>query len=495
MNKKNEQRKTGYAIEKGELGNYAPISVDSEGYLQTPDGDKYTVQLPEVTVKPQQYRSAFDGSAENALNFLNAATAGAINRMSPSQNLRLGHDLYSALLGRKNLLDIANSAITGNNGIVSDTFAAKHPSLALAANTALDAAVIGSGWHALQPKSIGKQMIRQLDPASSADKITRTLYDVPAVAAGTYLGSKLDGFTSRRYGSNYPVFTTIFGGASGAVGNIGQRMAVDRFLRSQYESSLSGAPFVPGILHDIYYQPVTTTKNMFNNRYLLGETTKRQLSRHYKQLADQQDLSPYQNAPQKAMDVVAVPKAISPDYVGEPYKVFFKNYSNDNLGSTSHADKKIYMPLRTSYSNNPLYKNDTQLLGTLAHERLHDANRYSASLFSRYDPDIDYHVPLDKHSDKFKKIFENSRRYGKWFGSPGEVQAEYSNYLSQAGLGKTFFSDLDVATQKDFVKFISKRFHMREADAKYVMLEMDKDAKYAKQAEAFAKVPYPGNIY
>lgn len=67
-----------------------------------------------------------------------AVTGGVFHRLSPTQNVRL---LYDIATGG----DWRNSMIYGNNGVVSDQFAAEHPYWTTAINFAGDAAAFNAG--------------------------------------------------------------------------------------------------------------------------------------------------------------------------------------------------------------------------------------------------------------------------------------------------------------------------------------------------------------
>ena len=60
----------------------------------------------------------------NIMEFTNIATGGAANRLSLTQNARLLYDIGDAILGDGSWDNVGNS-ILGNNGIVSDKFAAE----------------------------------------------------------------------------------------------------------------------------------------------------------------------------------------------------------------------------------------------------------------------------------------------------------------------------------------------------------------------------------
>lgn len=74
---------------------------------------------------------------ENALEFANIASGGLLNRLSPTQDLRLLYDIATG----ENVMD----SWFGNNGIVSNQFAQEHPYGALGINTAADILAFGLG--------------------------------------------------------------------------------------------------------------------------------------------------------------------------------------------------------------------------------------------------------------------------------------------------------------------------------------------------------------
>ena len=69
----------------------------------------------------------------NIMEFTNIATGGAANRLSLTQNARLLYDIGDAIFGDGSWDTVGNS-ILGNNGIVSDKFAAEHPYWTMAIN-------------------------------------------------------------------------------------------------------------------------------------------------------------------------------------------------------------------------------------------------------------------------------------------------------------------------------------------------------------------------
>ena len=90
--------------------------------------------VPEITIKPEQkvpYESSFDPNGFE--NFVNAATLGGLNNLSPTQWIRRGYDAAKGNL-------TANNWFNGNNGIVSNKYAQSHPIVSAAANMVGDAA-------------------------------------------------------------------------------------------------------------------------------------------------------------------------------------------------------------------------------------------------------------------------------------------------------------------------------------------------------------------
>jgi len=110
--------------------------VEDDGTLVNErTGQRGSIGLDEVVVRPRTYASSFDGSLAGNMDVLNAMTGGVLNRLSLSQNARL---LYDMANGR----DWRSSWI-GNNGIVSDNYAKEHPYLSMLANGVADAAPAG----------------------------------------------------------------------------------------------------------------------------------------------------------------------------------------------------------------------------------------------------------------------------------------------------------------------------------------------------------------
>lgn len=131
--------KTGYVRQ-----NNNPIMFDNQGNLVDQiTGEKGTMLLPNVTIrpnKPREYKSAFDGSLWNFVDVTNALSGGIFNRFSATQNLRAAYDTYKYLKGDITRSQLGNSLIYGNSGIVSDDYAKQHPIKTMLLNIAGDMA-------------------------------------------------------------------------------------------------------------------------------------------------------------------------------------------------------------------------------------------------------------------------------------------------------------------------------------------------------------------
>lgn len=92
--------------------------------------------IQEVVIRPQKYSSSFD--KDGFENFVNAATLGGLNNLSPTQWIRRGYDAAKGKL-------TADSWFNGNNGIVTNKFANEHPILAGVTNMSGDVLGFGLG--------------------------------------------------------------------------------------------------------------------------------------------------------------------------------------------------------------------------------------------------------------------------------------------------------------------------------------------------------------
>ena len=120
-----------------------------------------TAVLDEVTVKPyrkipQQYNNGITNQTANEkadeytnrtspgiMDLFTIGTLGGMNNLSPTQWGRRVYDTFQFLNRNMTSDKLANNWFYGNNGIVSDEYAEKHPYLSAAANLVGDAATFG----------------------------------------------------------------------------------------------------------------------------------------------------------------------------------------------------------------------------------------------------------------------------------------------------------------------------------------------------------------
>jgi len=74
----------------------------------------------------------------------NVATVGGLNNLSPTQWMRRAYDTGQLIQGYMPLNEYMNKLYYGNNGIVSDEYARKHPYRTIAANLVGDIATFGA---------------------------------------------------------------------------------------------------------------------------------------------------------------------------------------------------------------------------------------------------------------------------------------------------------------------------------------------------------------
>ena len=103
----------------------------------TPKGNTI-INKEDLKPKPVGYSSAFH--SEDTIPFINTLTLGGLNNLSPTQWIRRAYDTKELLSGNMDWSNYTNSWINGNNGIVSDQFAEKHPYWSTGINLAGDVA-------------------------------------------------------------------------------------------------------------------------------------------------------------------------------------------------------------------------------------------------------------------------------------------------------------------------------------------------------------------
>ena len=121
---------------------YAGQAAPSQAYMDAYNKIGFNPIFNDVRVRNYQNALARNpmfahqwDMANNINEFINVGTGGLWNRLSPTQNIRYIYDTFKN--GWQNPLDY-NSSWWGNNGIVTDEFAAEHPYLTMGINGGAD---------------------------------------------------------------------------------------------------------------------------------------------------------------------------------------------------------------------------------------------------------------------------------------------------------------------------------------------------------------------
>lgn len=159
---------------------------DGKVYIDQGNGNIVQIDDSDHIIYPLEYASSFDGSLSNFTNTINAMTGGIANRFSPTQNIRAVYDLFDNDLSTQ---DKINSIVYGNNGIVSNNFAEKHPYISAGINLIGDTA---------SPRSLLNTAIKskatQLVTDAKSD-LAKAIYN--NIAPGSYKESYIKGGTKR----------------------------------------------------------------------------------------------------------------------------------------------------------------------------------------------------------------------------------------------------------------------------------------------------------
>ena len=121
-------------------------------------GNRRTQVVNDNYYKPI-YQYAWSDLAGNAMEGLNLASAGFINRFSPTQNIGLAIDAFQG--------DNIMKSWFGNSGIVSDNFAKEHPYWSMAINLAGDGAI----YNAKSIANAGRQLNHQYNMYRLSNRI------------------------------------------------------------------------------------------------------------------------------------------------------------------------------------------------------------------------------------------------------------------------------------------------------------------------------------
>lgn len=92
----------------------------------------------------------------------NVATVGGLNNLSPTQWMRRAYDTGQLIQGHMPLNEYMNKLYYGNNGIVSDEYARKHPYRTMAANLIGDIATFGAASTLRPVKVVSPQQTVQV---------------------------------------------------------------------------------------------------------------------------------------------------------------------------------------------------------------------------------------------------------------------------------------------------------------------------------------------
>ena len=122
----------------------------------------------------------------SAGQLFNVATVGGLNNLSPTQWMRRAYDTGQLIQGYMPLNEYMNKLYYGNNGIVSDEYARKHPYRAMAANLAGDIATFGAASTLRPVKVVSPQQTVQVKQFIHPAEVVRTgrQYVRPSVQKG-----------------------------------------------------------------------------------------------------------------------------------------------------------------------------------------------------------------------------------------------------------------------------------------------------------------------
>lgn len=447
-------------------GETTPVRVDDEGYLTGEDGTKYTVHLPETYVTANKYRTAFDGSLNNAHEFLNAATAGFENRLSPTQNIRLAYDAATFPFKKdKNFKDLLNSAVFGNNGIISDSYAAEHPKVSFWTNLVGDLiSGAGSAYRGSEAAINAHKMDTLWDLTSGVpaevlrkDAIVDAMKPTVAPMVGYGAGLAL----SEGSGQDSPYL-----GMAGAVllpmlthkviknpQSVVSPIIIPRRLNTQFN-----------LLNDAVNRPFATGYTWKNGNQLF---TKAQLKKHEEMLrkahiAGQEStkkmFSEYDPTAKgfKKIDMV-VEDAPKGDY-------------GAYTGLSSEQNPFVVYPLRDAPNSTiPMVRTFENAKGLAAHENTHAINLAVPVGKDRFSaPNDDYFGPSWTYPQEYADMFASEGR-AAWIKSPEEFLAETNNLLAQFNLAGVPMSKWPKSTKNKIVDLLKSRFQFNSNDTEKIL--------------------------
>lgn len=444
-------------------GNIVNNKTGEVGTLATPEVE-VTTPRPIYAPKPWSYKSSFDGSLSNTIETLNAMTAGGLNRLSPTQNLRALYDIGQGIIGNKTASEVANSIYYGNNGLFSDDFAREYPYLSVGINSAADAM---TGVALVKPPlsssfrpsvgGTGKAFKFNTEKALDyADLMGRTAIGASTGAvAGTYIADKV----APEYGYIATLIPAAIGGSYNAT-----------WKRPLINKLYSINKPLGRTTNDFLNRPITTSYYIGKGSYHLnrGKTYRDYIKAGREGIGE--TLNDLQEAYPNSFIHTGQPSI-------EPVK-YEKDYLKRYPGTGGVFNNgRIIVPLfRKEKSNLPIITRN-KFKAITGHEGTH-SSIYRRDLgtpfpeLTEYDENRGYYITnpdiknISGLDNTIEDVFNNKvRTTSSWHHSPEEMFAEFNYFKRKKGL-KGKFSDMSPKNQKSFIKFASDRFFLDPKEAK-----------------------------
>lgn len=153
---------------------------DESNIARDENGRRFYGSTPEeaqANYEYYKYQQQATHGGWNGWDMFNATTGGIFNQLSPTQ---FGRNLYNIATGNPNY---AQEWVYGNNGLVSDEFAADHPWLSLGINLTGDAVTLGGPSAVAKVYNIGKNLYTK-GPKYIFDNLPyKTIYNVQKAAS------------------------------------------------------------------------------------------------------------------------------------------------------------------------------------------------------------------------------------------------------------------------------------------------------------------------
>lgn len=378
------------------------------------------------------------GTMASDMETMNAVTGGILNLTSPTQIL----GATGRLIKNGDIGQFGRNLILGNNGIISDSYAAEHPYLSMAANIAGDGVTLGlagAGKTSIKNSSnYVKQGIKNIKPfikdvsVNYKDYLNDINYlpqTIKAIKDGRYTPFMTRQQAKIALRKNQEILQTIFDDAYDFNKKIEANKSFPIDVNEQYKSNIGN------------WDKAWESDNIGN-------------------LKD----SPYKNdKPILHIDPIKT-------NVGQKF------YDADAY----YSDNDIYIPSRTRTSKHILI--DPNSLRT-RHILSHEINHHMQDVIPKYrnignfDENVGYYV-VNENNDLANKIFapikKNSlKEKTNWAGSPYEVQSD------MAGLKYVLNNPVNYSNQPWYNKlymkhYISKYFNISSSEADKMLKGMSR---------------------